>query len=92
MTFEPLDDLAKLKVPDDDLSVLAGTGDKPVAFADSHIDDEIGMSMQTRLQGEGIPVPYLQYPIHKRVSQHIWKKRLAAGSLADLVGGSSDKN
>ena len=92
VTFEPLDDLALFEVPNDDLGVLACTGDKPVALADSHIDDEISMSVQTRLQRERIPVPHLQDPIHKRVSEQDWTSRLAAGSNFDLIRDLRDEN
>ena len=50
VALESLDYLAHFQVPNYHLSVLSSTRDKSVALADTDINDEISVAMQTGLQ------------------------------------------
>ena len=46
---QSLDDLSHLEVPNDDLCIFTGTGDKSVAFTDTDVNYEISVTMQAGL-------------------------------------------
>ena len=50
MIIESLDDFTHLEVPNYNHSVFTRASDKPVAFANANINDEICVSMETRLE------------------------------------------
>lgn len=57
MSGQLSDNLASLQLPDDDLRVLAGAGDKPIAFTDVDVRDVVEVAVQRRLQGQRLTVP-----------------------------------
>ena len=69
MVIEPLNNFSHLEVPNYNHSVFTRAGDKPVAFANANINDEICVSMETRLESHRVSVPDLQNTTKIQVRQ-----------------------
>ena len=67
VVVESLDNFTHFEIPNYNLGIFTGACNKPVAFAYANVNDEISMSMETRLKCQRISIPNFKNAKQERI-------------------------